>query len=428
MPHRTLPIVKIIGLSLFLGFLAAPVIAKFMRGTSVPIARLLTNVGRYVKENPNNADGHYILGRLHGLAFANSLPEVEVLHVERAADLPTLANGVPLKPSLTLGEPKPAAKLLAQRTKHLQESIREYRKATGLASKEGLYFLGLAWVLEQGADFIEKFTPVGLGKGDQPATWRKEAIADYRKAYQLAAPLALKGGDIGPGDSIAEEAGEDLLRLAAKMPNHGINPIELRQVRLNLKKISNRPHYVTPILFPFERNTPLSELIDTIHSVKFDLAATGRADRWPWVNAKAGILVWDPNKTGKITSGQQLFGSRTWQMFWKNGYEPLAALDNNGDGWLTGTELTGIAVWRDVNGNGRSERGEVVPVEKMGIVGICVCPDGMTEGVPSNAEGIRMQDGKTLPTYDWTPVSVPPRQIKGLARAGHSLESALHGN
>jgi hypothetical protein len=93
-------------------------------------------------------------------------------------------------------------------------------------------------------------------------------------------------------------------------------------------------------------------------------------------------------------------------MFWKNGYEPLAALDNNGDGWLTGTELNGIAVWQDRNGNGRSDKGEVIPMEKMGIAGICVRPSGLSEGVPSNTEGIRLQSGATLPTYDWTPVSV----------------------
>jgi len=36
-------------------------------------------------------------------------------------------------------------------------------------------------------------------------------------------------------------------------------------------------------------------------------------------------------------------------MFWRDGFEPLAALDDNRDGKLTGSEIWGIGVWRDAN-------------------------------------------------------------------------------
>ena len=59
-------------------------------------------------------------------------------------------------------------------------------------------------------------------------------------------------------------------------------------------------------------------------------------------------------------------------MFFENGYQALAALDDDGDGYLTGKELEGLAVWRDKNGNGICDAGEVVPVGQLGIVGIGV--------------------------------------------------------
>ncbi|MBT3202234.1 MAG: hypothetical protein HN350_20220, partial [Phycisphaerales bacterium] len=50
-------------------------------------------------------------------------------------------------------------------------------------------------------------------------------------------------------------------------------------------------------------------------AVRFDLDGDGRAQSWPWVKPTTGILVWDPSGQGRITSGQQLFGSVTIWMF-----------------------------------------------------------------------------------------------------------------
>ena len=79
-------------------------------------------------------------------------------------------------------------------------------------------------------------------------------------------------------------------------------------------------------------------------------------------------------------------------MFWRDGFEPLAALDDNRDGKLTGSEIWGIGVWRDANGNGISELGEVVPDEQFGIAEIDV-----------HGGGINLRDGTVLPMFDWIP-------------------------
>jgi hypothetical protein len=61
-----------------------------------------------------------------------------------------------------------------------------------------------------------------------------------------------------------------------------------------------------------------------------------------------------------IESGRQLFGSVTWWMFWRDGYQAPAALDDDGNGWLEGNELAGIAIWRDLNGNGVCDPSEII--------------------------------------------------------------------
>jgi hypothetical protein len=118
------------------------------------------------------------------------------------------------------------------------------------------------------------------------------------------------------------------------------------------------------------------------------------------VKPNAGILVWDPKGTGKITSGRQLFGSATFWVLYGDGYEALASLDDDRNGWLTEKELAGISVWQDRNGNGKSDPGEVRAVASLAITGIRTTPTSRA-GVLTAADGIRFRDGRTIPTFDW---------------------------
>ena len=126
--------------------------------------------------------------------------------------------------------------------------------------------------------------------------------------------------------------------------------------------------------------------------------------RWcsPWLQPSTALLVWDPQGTGKITSGTQLFGSATWWMLFPDAYAALDALDDSRDGWLTGRELNGLALWFDRNQNGISDPGEVVALSNSPIVGIATKATGKTALSLMNPAGLRLRDGRTLPTYDWT--------------------------
>ena len=166
---------------------------------------------------------------------------------------------------------------------------------------------------------------------------------------------------------------------------------------------------ITPIIFFLGPQDGLGDLLAKDPVVPFDLEGSGRPQLWQWVKPTTGILVWDPNDRGKITSGRQLFGSVSWWMFWRDGYHALNALDDDRDGLLRGAELQGLAVWFDRNSNGASEFGEVVKLASLDIVAIMVKATDRIGEVPFNPSGLKLRNGKVLPSYDWMaePVTLP---------------------
>lgn len=136
----------------------------------------------------------------------------------------------------------------------------------------------------------------------------------------------------------------------------------------------------------------------------FDLDGTGEV-AWEWVGPKSGLLVWDPEHDGQISSGQQLFGNYTWGKRWKDGYEPLSTLDRNQDGKLAGKELDSLGVWVDANSNGACDPHDVKPLSTYGIESISVQAERDAGGNAMAKAGFvrKLPDGKrqTLATWDW---------------------------
>ena len=122
---------------------------------------------------------------------------------------------------------------------------------------------------------------------------------------------------------------------------------------------------------------------------------------WPWVQPDAGILVWDPLDGARIESGRQLFGSVSFFLFHRDGYEALRLLDDNQDGELSGFELDGLAIWTDENSDGVSQRHEVRQVWETDILAIDTQHTTNQEGVMHNPRGVRYSDGRYVPTFDW---------------------------
>jgi hypothetical protein len=97
----------------------------------------------------------------------------------------------------------------------------------------------------------------------------------------------------------------------------------------------------------------------------FDITGSGGASRTAFVNGGDAFLAWDRNGNGSIDNGRELFGDQ-WGA--NNGFEELAKLDDNGDGVISAADKAWgqLLLFKD-NGNGRSERGELMGLADAGI-------------------------------------------------------------
>ncbi len=197
--------------------------------------------------------------------------------------------------------------------------------------------------------------------------------------------------------AVLTETAAHLSHLATADTDRG--RIALLQARLGA---SQPVVYVTPVVVPLT-DAPFDTMVDHNSNVAFDFAGTGDARAQGWLTADAAWLVWDPEWRGDVRSGFDMIGARTWSVFWNDGFEALRALDDNRDGELTGAELGGLALWRDENGNGVSDAGEVLPANVHGIVALSVRGQATRPGLLTAPDGVRFDNGRTRPLYDWTP-------------------------
>ncbi len=236
--------------------------------------------------------------------------------------------------------------------------------------------------------------------------WRERAMAHYLDAFRASfGPDMSKDTHFGGGlrELVTHEAAQSYLRLVRNRGERASDRANVEEVSEGLKKLKKKTwgEAVTPIVFSLERAESLDDLLATGSRVTFDLDGTGQGREWPWVKPATAILVWDPSGVGAITSGRQLLGSVSWWLFFRDGYRALDALDDNRDGELTGLELRGLSLWFDGDSDGVSDPGEVAPVERFGIAALSTRVTGKDGRSPMNATGLRLTDGRVLPTYDW---------------------------
>lgn len=242
------------------------------------------------------------------------------------------------------------------------------------------------------------------------SVWHDLAIEHYESAYLLAFDVNRRHAtlleDLVP-DLASYEAAQSYIRLVeSRGARDGFETNRLAQIKAGLAKLKAIPTEMTPILVPDEASATLDSLFDGARA-RFDLAGIGEQQTWPWPRADASFLVWDPDCTGAITSGRQLFGSATWWMFFEDGYAALDALDESGDGWLAGAELESLALWRDANRNGTSDAGEIESLAQRGVLAIATRADGLDGLSPMRSNGVVLTDGRTLPTFDWIAAPLP---------------------
>ena len=137
-----------------------------------------------------------------------------------------------------------------------------------------------------------------------------------------------------------------------------------------------------------------ASIYDSTSFTSFALEPMKETRWYTWrASSDTPLLVYDPEKKGKVRSAAQLFGNwflggkpsenfKTVSMAekqelrpWNNGYEALASLDQNDNQKIDGAELTPLSLWFDDNKDGVSQAGEVISADKLGVVSIYTEPD-----------------------------------------------------
>ena len=427
---------------------AAPLRGMFAMPESVPVDRLISNTEAFLAAHPGKAEAHYTLGRIHYLAFilrAETIPTFR----GRDGELPTPASdmflGRPFETArqqhaeelaraefgISEGMPKkaddrqrylqsvskhraeleksgwrPATAAPDALVQHADKAVASFQKAIELDGKNGLYPLGLGSLFEQFADWNDD-AKVAAPPPSLAGDLRAKARAQYLAAWSRANPDDSKAkslGVLGLSGFVSYEAGQRFLKLAEPLAKTipATEREAIPQVKAAIAKMEKLPMgAITPMVVALQPHAHLDELLAPERTVEFDLRGFGVAERWPWVKADAGLLVWDPQDRRAITSGRQLFGNYTFQIFWRTGYDALRALDDNADGQLTGAELDGLALWFDRNGDARSTRDEVAPLARFGIRSLAVDGPAFDGPHPMNPAGVTFTDGHRLPTWDW---------------------------
>lgn len=356
----------------------------------VPVARLAENLERELAASPQDADIHIRLARLYGMAYAVNAEVVPVASFGRnGREQIWFGHEPPLVPHRV--EPGTEKDRTEAARTYLRRSAEHYRAALRLDSGNLVARLGHGWTLEQAGD-------------------RAGAIAEYREVIARAWPQEAKvrGLRIGQRLFTAEAAG-----YLVPLLDPAKDAEEIAELERRAEFARRLPRPITPIAIPLGNHVwgedPAS-LLALDARVPFDADGSGVRREWSWISPDAAWLVYDPRGTGYITSALQWFGNVTFWLFWANGYEALAALDDDGDGELTDGELRHLALWHDANSNGISDPGEVRPLSDHGIVALSWQfseGDGVHIAAAAD-EGVRFEDGRVRTTYDL--ILRPPSQ------------------
>jgi tetratricopeptide (TPR) repeat protein len=347
---------------------------------NVPVARLVANLEKELAANPKNADVHLRLARLYAMAYAANTTELPVAVLAGADQKPRQEVWFGHEPDLIPRKIASDVSRSEASKAFLAKSVEHYRKVIELEPAGLIGRIGYAWTLEQ--------------SGNAAA-----AIAEYRRVVDQAWPKEENAKFAAPGQRFyTEEAVRYLIPLLSAQRDAD----EIAALRAKAERLARVPRAITPVAIPLTDRGTAKSIVDLDASVAFDADGTGLRKAWTWISSDAAWLVYEPSARGEISSALQLFGDVTFWNVWRNGYEAMCALDDDGDGALSDGELRYLALWRDTNGDAISDRGEVKPLAEYGIVSLS-CRATRGDGIYAVAtakNGVRFGDGRTRPTYD----------------------------
>lgn len=118
----------------------------------------------------------------------------------------------------------------------------------------------------------------------------------------------------------------------------------------------------------------------------FDADNNGVPNRIAWTTPDEGLLAFDANGSGTVDQTSEL-ALRQWTPGAQTDLQGLRAFDTNHDGALdAGDQDFGrFDVWRDSNGNGVSDPGELSSLVESGVSAISLASDGVQSRLPGGS-------------------------------------------
>lgn len=212
-------------------------------------------------------------------------------------------------------------------------------------------------------------------------------------------------------------------------------------IRLLKDKFNATKFTVSPIILDLNGDGVQTTSIS--NGAHFDHDHNGFAEQTGWVSPEDGLLVRDLNNNGTIDSGRELFGNATKLANGSaapNGFAVLAELDTNRDGKVDASDagFATLKVWKDANGDGYTDTGELFNLADVGVQSINVgsidstTVDAQgnarkqigsytrTDGTTAAAEDVWFQTDKALSiANDWLDIPADVEALPDLAGYGN---------
>ncbi|WP_429326016.1 calcium-binding protein [Paraburkholderia sp. GAS348] len=146
----------------------------------------------------------------------------------------------------------------------------------------------------------------------------------------------------------------------------------------------------------------------------FDFDGSGSRTHTGWISAGDGFLVLDRNHNGTIDSGAELFSNftpLTNGTLAANGFDALREFDLNKDGVIDHNDAiwSSLRIWRDANGDGTSQSGELLSLDELGIISINLSKDATIRTL-ENGNMVR-GSGSFVQMVDGVPVERDMQEI-----------------
>ncbi|MFL9907208.1 calcium-binding protein [Paraburkholderia sp. RL17-337-BIB-A] len=146
------------------------------------------------------------------------------------------------------------------------------------------------------------------------------------------------------------------------------------------KWLSQTLNLVDPLILDIDGDGIHTTNPDT-STAYFDFDNSGSRTHTGWISAGDGFLVFDRNRNGTIDSGAELFSNFTPLAngaLAANGFDALRDFDANKDGIIDRNDAiwSSLRIWRDANGDGTSQSGELLSFDELGILSINLSKDG----------------------------------------------------